>query len=737
MVDKARPRLAGAALTTIALLLVTVAFYWKLLLPKQYTWVAGRDVAYQNLPWFQEEARQWKRGAFPLWDPHIWLGQPILGQAQPGGAAPLNWLLFAGSHKGSGDLSDALLNKYFILIHFLALLFCYLLCRDSGLSRPASLIAGMIFSFVGFMGLVTWPQMLNAAIWAPLVFLFLLRVSRGYRPLESAALGGMFLGISWLAGHHQMPMFLTLAAMATWAFLILRRGRPDWRSVAHAAIFLVIAGLTGALQILPAAEFGHLALRWVGALKPVGWQDPIPYYIHAQYSFAPRFLPGIVIPHMPGYIDAFAGIVALSLGVLAVVMCWRRPAVRFFAMLAACALLYALGPRGVIEGLSYALIPEVDKSRAPSCALLLFTLGIAVLAAAGADALLSGTSSAWLRRVPLALTGFGFLLFGILFTIQLANKGAWFVDDSGFLTAIFALLTAALITGWRHSGLTRTQAIAVLLPLLVIELYNGTGSLAAKDGPAANKDFERLRSNADIALFLHRQPGRFRIETVEDALPPNWPGYHDFDAIQSYVGGVTANVIYSDWAAWQTRLLFGLKYSIGAKAPNVPGAHEIFTGASGLKVWENPNVFPRAWAVHRAVQMIEPAQGFTMTRDHLDDMHDTALVSGQPPALDACSGDTVTLVKYSSSEVVIRADMKCRGMVVLSDTFYPGWQATVDGRAEPIREVDFCIRGVVVPAGAHQLKFRYRPASVIAGGILTVTGVLLALGTVFVSRRRE
>ncbi len=736
MIDKTRPRFVGASLTAIALLLVTVAFYWKLLLPRQYTWVAGGDVAWEVLPWFQEEARQWKQGAFPLWDPHTWLGQPTIGQAQPGGAYPLNWLLFLASHKSTGELSDALLNRYFIAIHFLALLFCYLLCRDQRLSRPASLAAGMIFSFVGFMGTVTWPQMLNGAVWVPLVLLFLFRALRGDRPLASAALGGMFLGISWLSGHHQIPMFLTLAALIAWALAVVRRGRPDWRSAVHAAIFLAITGLTGALQILPASEFGRLALRWVGTPEPVGWHDQIPYSIHAQYSFSPHSLPGIVIPHMPGYIDGFAGIVALTLAVVAVAACWHRPAVRFFALLSGGALLYALGPHGMIEGLAYALVPEVEKSRAPSYALLLFTLGVAVLAAAGLDALLSVPSSPWLRRVPVVLTAFGFLLFGILITIQLVNKDDLSMDDSGFLTVIFALLLAALIAGWRHGGLTRTQAVSILMLLLVVELYNGTGSLAAKDGPSANNDFARIRGNGDIALFLDRQPGRFRIEAAAEALPPNWPGYHDFDAIQSYVGGVTANVIHSDWPDWQARSLFGMKYSIGAKPPDVPGAQDILTGASGLKVWENPNAFPRAWAVHRAVPMADQAQGQAMIRDHLEDMRDAALVSEGLPALDACTGDNVALANYSAAEVVIRADMKCRGMVILSDTYYPGWQATVDGRPEPIREVDFCIRGVAVAAGAHELRFRYRPASVLAGGILTVTGVLLALGTAFVGRRR-
>ena len=78
--------------------------------------------------------------------------------------------------------------------------------------------------------------------------------------------------------------------------------------------------------------------------------------------------------------------------------------------------------------------------------------------------------------------------------------------------------------------------------------------------------------------------------------------------------------------------------------------------------------------------------------------------------------------------------MRCTGMVILADSYYPGWQATVDGRSAPIWEAYGAIRGVVVPAGDHQVEFRFRPGSVYLGAGLFLLG-LLATGVLVLRRR--
>src|SRR5271154_1289227 len=133
-----------------ALLLISALFHWKLVLTNQYTWLESPDMANLVLPWFQFEAGEWQAGRFPLWDPNSWGGQPLFGQAQPGSAYPLNWLLFLVPLDNGWIRQDAL-HWYYVLIHCLAALTCYALCRDLGRSRVASIAAGCVFSLGGYV----------------------------------------------------------------------------------------------------------------------------------------------------------------------------------------------------------------------------------------------------------------------------------------------------------------------------------------------------------------------------------------------------------------------------------------------------------------------------------------------------------------------------------------------------------------------------------------------------------
>src|SRR6516225_6354593 len=344
----------GVALLMLA---IVAGFYWKLTLTRQFDWIWGPDQAAQIFPWFEVQARAWNHGTPALWDPYVWAGQPLLGQAQPGVAYPLNWILFRLPLRHDGLIRWWALQWYFVVIHFMALAFCYLLLRDLGRSRIASLLAGAVFALGGYIGNTGWPQMVNGALWLPLVFLFLLRAGRGERPLRNAVLSGTFLGVAWLSGHHQAPMFLMLAAAGGWLYFIFRDGRLDWRMARAAALTFAFAILTGALQILPAYEYGHLAKRWVGAPEALSWNQPVPYSVHQIYDLKPFDLPGIVFPRVQTHVSPFVGLVALALALLALATRWRRSPVqstpRLLAAVGLGSLVYALGHHSVFHGFLY------------------------------------------------------------------------------------------------------------------------------------------------------------------------------------------------------------------------------------------------------------------------------------------------------------------------------------------------------------------------------------------------
>ena len=108
----------------------------------------------------------------------------------------------------------------------------------------------------------------------------------------------------------------------------------------------------------------------------------------------------------------------------------------------------------------------------------------------------------------------------------------------------------------------------------------------------------------------------------------------------------------------------------------------------------------------------------------------TGSLSKIPPGrcpLDAEVSGTARIVHDLPERVVVETDAAMPSYLVLSDTFDPGWSATVDGRPAPIRPAYLAFRAVFLPAGKHTVEFRYRPAGFALGAVLSSCGLLLSL----------
>jgi hypothetical protein len=734
-IEALRVRL-GMALLMLALV---AGFYWKLTLTRQFDWIWGPDLAQQVLPWFQVQARAWNHGTIALWDPYVWAGQPLLGQAQPGAAYPLNWLLFSLPLRHDGLIRWWALQWYFVVIRFMALAFCYLLCRDLGRSRAASLVAGCVFALGGYIGNSGWPQWVSGAVWLPLVFLFLLRAGRGQQPLRNAVLSGTFLGVAWLSGHHQVPMFYVLAAVGAWLWFIFRAGRPDWRMARAAVLAFAFTGLTGALQILPAYEYGHLAKRWVGAPEALSWNQPVPYSVHETYDLKPFDLLGTVFPHVSTHADPFVGLAALFLALLGLAVGWRDARVRLLSAVGLGGLVYALGQHSVFQGFLYGLIPELDKARVVAAAIVVFEFAVAVLAAFGLDLVGGDGASPWPRRVMWGAFAFGLFTLAVFQTIFFANKWSFTGADNVMLTPFIALAFAALVFAALRGAVTRNQGAALMLLLVLLELGNNVGSVLTSRADASHmKWLDQMRGNTDVAAFLKRQEAFPRANVGDDAFAENWGALHGVEMWGGYLPSLTANRLRFDSTQLPARLLWGVGYTISAK-PSTEG-QLVFSSASGMRVYRHQEVFPRAWAIHELVQALNAETGNRMVQEQLADFHRFGFTldvdsGAAPPALEQCAGpEDVALAEHATDQVRIRANMACRGMVVLSDVFFPGWRADIDGNPAHIYEVNAAMRGVVVPRGDHIITMRYRPASAAAGGLLSLIGIV---GAAAVASRRK
>ena len=96
------------------------------------------------------------------------------------------------------------------------------------------------------------------------------------------------------------------------------------------------------------------------------------------------------------------------------------------------------------------------------------------------------------------------------------------------------------------------------------------------------------------------------------------------------------------------------------------------------------------------------------------------------------------IIRYTPEEVVIQATTDTPAYLLLTDTYYPGWQATVDGQPAEIQRADLMFRAVRLEPGTHQVVFRYRPTSVRLGIWISVLALVLCLGVlVWALWRRE
>jgi hypothetical protein len=718
-----------------ALLVICVLFHWKLVLTNQYTWLESPDMSNLMLPWMQFQAGEWHQGRFPMWDPNSWTGQPLFGQGQPGAAYPLNWLMYWMPLNDHGWLRQDVLHWYYVLIHFLAALTCYALARELGRSRGASIVAGSIFALGGYVAFTDWPQMLNGAVWAPLVFLYLFRVARGEKRLASSLLSGFFLGVTWLVGHHQLPLFVSIAAAILWIAVGVRRQESRVRIAGLAALAFVITGMTGAFQTLPMGEYGRQAVRWVGADHPEGLGEVVSYEIHKEHSLKPVSLIGLVVPGIePGAYDSFVGGAAMTLAIIGLILGWKDQRVRWLGVMALGGILFALGPNSVFHGMLYAILPLVDKARVPAAGSIVFMLGLAPLAAFGVDSIALRESHFLTRRASWILAGFGaVLMFASLF-FYAARVMPTISDNRMVITAFVAFLLAGLMAGLRSGGISSRAGCVAVLGLVLFELGNVTDYwLPATTDHAHNIYLSRMAAHFDLARYLKAQ-GEFARFTYDDKeIPYNIGDWYGIEAFNAYAASVPASMWAHDIFSERVQDILGIRYYLG-KTPARPDQNEKFRGQSGINVYENPNAFPRAWSVHQSRKVLGQQQAHDLLGDAgFDASNEVFLVGETPPRLASCRGDEVWVPRHEPNYVRIEARMQCRGMVILTDTWFPGWRATVDGKSAKIERAYGMVRGVLVEAGNHTIEMRYRPLSVYLGGAMS----LLAAGIVIVAVRRK
>lgn len=720
----------AAALAAIAACIL-VAF-WKIAFTSQYTFIEAPDIGHQVLPWLQVQVGALHRGLAPLlWDPYMGGGQPLAGQLQPAVFSPLTWILLTGPVGPDGLLRLEWIHWWFVLLHILAGWFAYAFLRSLQSSPGASVAGAVFFAAAGMVGNTNWPQIAVGAIWLPLVFLFYLRSLSGRRPIASAILAGGFLALSLLSGHHAVPFFAALAMVALGAsapFLGELRSELRWTAAAlRTAIVFAVAGCGAAVQIFPVVDYGRHSLRWVNSANPMDWHSIVPYLVHQNLGWSPAELIFLVAPGSnTTIVNPIVGLVPLALSAAALLAAPRKRATVALAGLAVGSTLFSLARFNPFHGVLYALLPGLEKARAPIMAMAIANVAVAGLAAFGIDALLARAVPAVgrLRKGTVLASAFLFLL--ALYPPALLRDVPHAAGRAA-MVAVTGLLLSLLLAAWDAGRVRPGLLLAGILGLALIEIGNSTGFDYVHVEDKTSLVRPRLyQSTAGLAAFLKSRIGSDRFSYTYEDLLFNLGDWYGIPSLAGFLPSAPEAMFRL--GPWEPRILdlYSVRYWVSNQQPPNGGA-EVFADPGGWKVWQRPSAQPRAWVAHQSKVARSPEEALRMAVDPATNLRTTVVLDSAVPVEDCQDSAAVTFTAIDEEHVRMDAAPACAGVLVLSDNWYPGWQATLDGKPVEVLRVDTAVRGVAVPSGRHRVEMGYSPRGKVAGAALSLATLVVML----------
>jgi hypothetical protein len=306
-------------------------------------------------------------------------------------------------------------------------------------------------------------------------------------------------------------------------------------------------------------------------------------------------------------------------------------------------------------------------------------------------------------------------------------------------TALGAAMAACLLAAWDRRIIGRHAAAAALILLILFELGSAFSlKLSNQTDPNRPGHLAKLSKHDDIAAFFRWQKEPVRAALNDSEIPYNFGDWHGVNTTGGYLAGITTNIYRRSGHLPRIQDLLAVNFTVDRK-PSREGQELVSRSNSGLNIYRNPTAFPRAWIVHEAVTVHSDAELQRALEDPRWDLRAKAPMLGPAPGgISACAAPgSAQVVSMKTASVRIETLSECGGMLVLADVHFPGWKATVDGGRAEIHEVYGALRGVVVGRGAHRVEFDYRPASAIAGGLMSLAGILGAAVLAFIDRRRK
>jgi hypothetical protein len=603
-------------------------------------------------------------------------------------------------------------------------------------------------------------------LWTPYVFSgtpFLAKAETGALYPPVIVLFGVLP--SWAA---LQALYATHVLILTWGMIAYSRHHGMGRPGGILAALLALASMfRGPLLV----GVDHPAL--LGSLAWAPWL--LLFWEQALRGHAPRWVAAFALAAMmqwlAGYPD-FALDLPVLLGVMALVRREGSLRRRLGLLLAGLLLGAALAAVQLLplaeaarESWRVASWVPLDRIRAAFAVRSTEDLARTLLFRFGPAALALGLLGAWSpTRVRLAwLAAFLWsmlalnLPFRLLYLLPPYDSIRTPIGWSG-LSGMFlgSLAAAGLATMWRRSR-PWPRAAAALLGVGAVAYGLAVVARAPDTHPFRAPDLERARLRA---ADLENRLGQYERMLSSPEFGSGSAIQHGIPIMNGDLGVAPRNIVtllmrvgvlhsLHNWPAVAAHVdvaaLLGIGLVVLPSAQAEPMLAAGFTRVGSLSPRElvlHRPALPRARLVHRTVEATGEAGTLDAVLASAPEASRVAVLeigALSAPLMPPPPGATeeARIVRYEPEEVAIDAVVASSALLVLTDTFYPGWRATVNGAPAPILRADHAFRGVRLEPGRHQVTFRYAPGSVRVGVAITLAAALITLGCLAWSGPRQ
>jgi hypothetical protein len=411
--------------------------------------------------------------------------------------------------------------------------------------------------------------------------------------------------------------------------------------------------------------------------------------------------------------------------------------------------------------------PGYNKFRAVTMILVIAEFCIPLLGFLALRDILNGTTSrkeiVKSLQIAMGITG-GFLLLIIVvpgiagsFLGQYENnlptwiKSAMIADrkdllrGDSFRSLAFILLAAGAIVGYIYEKLRKGYAIIIIAVLIVFDQWTVDRRYLNADRFERPSAIQKTFNPTAADVFILKDPTQHRVLNLTvSPFNDNSPTSYFHKSVGGYHGAKLER--YQELI--DTSLMHNLEFiqAVFNNAKTLEDVQSVFTSTSALNMLNtkyviynpdappliNPNALGNAWFVEKpvivenanyeisSINSLNPAKEVTIDKIFADQ-----ITRSSYPVLE---NEKIDLFSYKADELVYKYSAREEKLAVFSEIYYPaGWKSYIDGKEARYFRANYVLRGMVIPAGDHEVKFSFEPSSYIVGNKVSLASSLLLI----------